>query len=279
MRSIIPRPILLVLTLALVVGVISFIELRLDAEPADVQANPQSDRQENSDSITANEDGKPGVEERRDQAASDSAKSLSEDAEDRMSPEEDNPETTEERIARKEAEFSRAEEIVAPSGFINTNDFSINEARGEKVVLLDFWTYTCFNCQNTQPYINRWHEKYADDGLRIVGVHTPEFGFEREYANVEQAVREAGIRYPVVLDNSYATWDAYDQRYWPAWYLIDADGFIRYKHFGEGAYGETEAKIQELLAERNRIGNQARPDIISRRDRRGESSGGEDSGS
>ncbi|MDQ3238480.1 MAG: redoxin domain-containing protein [Actinomycetota bacterium] len=279
MRSIIPRPILLVLTLALVVGVISFIELRLDAEPADVQANPQSDRQENSDSITANEDGKPGVEERRDQAASDSAKSLSEDAEDRMSPEEDNPEATADRIARKEAEFSRAEEIVAPSGFINTNDFSINEARGEKVVLLDFWTYTCFNCQNTQPYINRWHEKYADDGLRIVGVHTPEFGFEREYANVEQAVREAGIRYPVVLDNSYATWDAYDQRYWPAWYLIDADGFIRYKHFGEGAYGETEAKIQELLAERNRIGNQARPDIISRRDRRGESSGGEDSGS
>ncbi|MDQ3566838.1 MAG: redoxin domain-containing protein [Actinomycetota bacterium] len=255
MRSIIPRPILFVLTLALVVGVISFIELRLDAEPADVQANPQSDRQENSDSITANEDGKPGVEERRDQAASDSAKSLSEDAEDRMSPEEDNPEATADRIARKEAEFSRAEEIVAPSGFINADDVSINEARGEKVVLLDFWTYTCFNCQNTQPYINRWHQKYADDGLRIVGVHTPEFGFEREYANVEQAVREAGIQYPVVLDNSYATWDAYDQRYWPAWYLIDADGFIRYKHFGEGAYGETEAKIQELLAEKDRIQN------------------------
>jgi thiol-disulfide isomerase/thioredoxin len=255
MRSIIPRPILFVLTLALVVGVISFIELRLDEEPADVQANPQSDRQENSDSITANEDGKPGVEERRDQAASDSAKSLSEDAEDRMSPEEDNPEATADRIARKEAEFSRAEEIVAPSGFINADDVSINEARGEKVVLLDFWTYTCFNCQNTQPYINRWHQKYADDGLRIVGVHTPEFGFEREYANVEQAVREAGIQYPVVLDNSYATWDAYDQRYWPAWYLIDADGFIRYKHFGEGAYGETEAKIQELLAEKDRIQN------------------------
>ncbi|MBA3389745.1 MAG: redoxin domain-containing protein [Rubrobacter sp.] len=172
-----------------------------------------------------------------------------------MSPEEDNPEATADRIARKEAEFSRAEEIVAPSGFINTDDVSINEARGEKVVLLDFWTYTCFNCQNTQPYINRWHQKYADDGLRIVGVHTPEFGFEREYANVEQAVREAGIRYPVVLDNSYATWDAYDQRYWPAWYLIDADGFIRYKHFGEGAYGETEAKIQELLAEKDRIQN------------------------
>ena len=169
-----------------------------------------------------------------------------------MAPE-DNTEEVADRIARKEAEFSRAEEIVAPSGFINTDDVSIKEARGEAVVLLDFWTYTCYNCQNTQPYINRWHEKYADDGLRIVGVHTPEFGFEKEYANVETAVGEAGIEYPVVLDNAYATWNAYDNRFWPAIYLIDADGFVRYKHFGEGAYGETEAKIEDLLAERDRI--------------------------
>jgi hypothetical protein len=83
--------------------------------------------------------------------------------------------------------------------------------------------------------------------------HTPEFGFEREYSNVEAAVREAGIEYPVVLDNAYATWDAYDNRYWPAIYLNDADGFVRYKHFGEGAYGETEKKIEELLAEKGRI--------------------------
>jgi len=166
-----------------------------------------------------------------------------------------NPEAKDERIARKEKEFDRAEEIAAPSGFINADDVSINAARGEKVILLDFWTYSCINCQHTQPYINRWHERYADDRLQVVGVHTPEFGFEKEYANVEQAVREAGIEYPVVLDNSYATWNAYDQRYWPAMYLIDADGFIRYRHFGEGAYGETEAKIRELLAERDRLQN------------------------
>lgn len=144
------------------------------------------------------------------------------------------------------------EEIVAPAGFINTDGVSIKEARGEKVVLVDFWTYTCYNCQNTQPYLNAWHEEYADDGFLIIGVHTPEFGFERDPANVERAVREAGIEYPVVLDNGYATCNAYDQRYWPAMYLIDADGFVRYKHFGEGAYEETETKIRELLAEKDR---------------------------
>jgi len=159
---------------------------------------------------------------------------------------------SEERIERKEAEFQRAEEIVAPTGFINTEGVSINEARGEKVVLVDFWTYACYNCQNMQPHLNAWHEEYADDGLLIIGVHTPEFGFEREPANVEQAVREAGIEYPVVLDNNYATWSAYDQRYWPAMYLIDTDGFVRHKHIGEGAYEETEAKIRELLAEKDR---------------------------
>jgi len=159
MRSIIPRPVLLALTLALVVGVIAFIELRLDAAGTAnprATANPQTAGQENSDTTTANQASEPGVEERRDQAqgpsgdagdqrASDSMESPSEDAGDRMAPE-DNPEATEERISRKEAEFSRAEEIVAPTGFINTDDVSINEARGEKVVLLDFWTYTCYNC-------------------------------------------------------------------------------------------------------------------------------------
>jgi thiol-disulfide isomerase/thioredoxin len=136
---------------------------------------------------------------------------------------------------------------------VNADGFSVREAAGEKVVLLEFWTYTCFNCQNVQPHLNAWHNEYADDGLQVVGVHTPEFGFEREYANGEAAVREAGIEYPVVLDNAYATWNAYDNRYWPAIYLIDTDGFVRYKHFGEGAYGQTQEKIEELLAERDRI--------------------------
>jgi thiol-disulfide isomerase/thioredoxin len=140
-----------------------------------------------------------------------------------------------ERIARKEDEYQRAEEISAPSGFVNADDFSLREAAGENVVLVEFWTYTCFNCQNVQRHINSWHDAYAGEGLQVVGVHTPEFGFEREYANVRSAVREAGIEYPVVLDNAYATWDAYHNRYWPAIYLVNADGFVRYKHFGEGA--------------------------------------------
>lgn len=135
---------------------------------------------------------------------------------------------------------------------MNANGFSVKEAAGEKVVLLEFWTYTCFNCQNVQPYMNAWHEEYADDGLQVVGVHAPEFGFERDYASVAAAVAEAGIRYPVVLDNAYGTWNAYDNRFWPAMYLIDSDGFVRYRHFGEGAYEQTEKKIQDLLAEKDR---------------------------
>jgi thiol-disulfide isomerase/thioredoxin len=93
----------------------------------------------------------------------------------------------------------------------------------------------CSNCKNTQPYLNAWHEKHEDDGLLIIGVHKPEFEFEKDPTNVERAVEKANIRYPVVLDNNYATWNAYEQHYWSAWYLIDAYGFIRYQHFGEGA--------------------------------------------
>ncbi|MBA2345973.1 MAG: redoxin domain-containing protein [Rubrobacter sp.] len=260
MRSMIPRPFLLVLTLVLVVGAIAFIELRLDAAgTVETQASA------NDSPNAADQSGQPEAKQMRGQAeeprkgagdrgTADQANSASEDTRDHTS---SNPEAKGARISRsisrKENEFDLAGEIVAPTGFINADNVSIKQARGEKVILLDFWTYSCINCQNTQPYINRWHERYADDGLMVVGVHTPEFGFEKEYANVEQAVREAGIEYPVVLDNSYATWNAYDQRYWPAMYLIDADGFIRYRHFGEGAYGEMEAKIRELLAEKDRL--------------------------
>ena len=110
-----------------------------------------------------------------------------------------------------------------------------------------------FNCQNAQPHINALYEKYRDDGLQVIGVHTPEFGFEKDVSNVREAVGQANIEYPIVLDNNDAIWNAYGQRFWPAWYLIDADCFIPYGHFGEGAYGETEKKVQELLAERDRI--------------------------
>jgi thiol-disulfide isomerase/thioredoxin len=117
------------------------------------------------------------------------------------------------------------------------------------VVLVDFWDYTCVNCLATLPYLRGWHARYHDLGFRIVGVHAPEFDFARSIANVERAIRELDITWPVALDNDYRTWQAYANRYWPAKYLADARGYLRYYHFGEGAYGETEAAIQALLHE------------------------------
>jgi thiol-disulfide isomerase/thioredoxin len=232
MRLLAPRPVSLALTLLLIVGAIAFIELRLDATGTDTTADPTSVGGRN---VPADDPPRK--------------------VEDQTAPERDEGESAAERIVRKEAEFERAKEIVAPTGFINTEGVSIMEAAGERVVLLEFWTYSCYNCQNTHPYVNAWHEEYEDDGLLVIGVHKPEFEFEKNPASVREAVRQANIEYPVVLDNNDATWDAYDQRYWPARYLIDADGFIRYKHFGEGAYEETEEKIHELLAEKDRIVN------------------------
>ena len=124
------------------------------------------------------------------------------------------------------------------------------------VVLIDFWTYTCINCLRTLPYLRAWDGRYRDRGLTIVGVHTPEFVFEREAENVREAIAANRIRYPVAQDNEFATWNAWGNRYWPAKYLIDARGRVRYAHFGEGAYEETEAAIRALLAEagRDRLG-------------------------
>jgi cytochrome c biogenesis protein CcdA/thiol-disulfide isomerase/thioredoxin len=118
-----------------------------------------------------------------------------------------------------------------------------------RVVLIDFWTYTCINCIRTLPYLRAWDGRYRERGLTIVGVHTPEFTFERDAENVERAIAQNRLRYPVAQDNDYATWDAWGNRYWPAKYLIDARGRVRYAHFGEGAYVETEAAIRALLAE------------------------------
>ena len=129
-----------------------------------------------------------------------------------------------ERIASKEAKYTRAREITGSTGLINTDGVSVKDAAGEKVMLVEFWTYSCFNCQNAQPHINALYERYRDDGLLVVGVHSPEFGFEKDISNVREAVARENIEYPVVLDNNYAIWNAYDQRFWPAWYLIDADG-------------------------------------------------------
>jgi thiol-disulfide isomerase/thioredoxin len=118
-----------------------------------------------------------------------------------------------------------------------------------KVVLVDFWTYSCINCIHTFPHVEGWYERYREDGLVVVGVHTPEFRFEHEAANVQAATGRYGLTYPVALDNDYAVWRAYANRYWPAEYLIDAYGRVRHTHFGEEGYAETEQAIRDLLAE------------------------------
>jgi thiol-disulfide isomerase/thioredoxin len=140
-----------------------------------------------------------------------------------------------------------------PSGFINTDPFKIQDLIGKKVILIDFWTYSCINCQRTLPYVTSWYNKYKDDGLVVIGVHTPEFEFEHDINNVTAATKKFGVKYPVVLDNNYGTWSAYQNQYWPAEYLIDIDGFITHTHFGEGDYDVTEKAIQDALAERAQV--------------------------
>ena len=141
-----------------------------------------------------------------------------------------------------------APELTGIQDWINSDPQTLAQLKG-KVVLIDFWTYSCINCQRTQPYLNKWYDKYKDDGFVIIGAHAPEFAFEKVPANVRQAVNEANIKYPVALDNDFATWNAYKNQFWPAKYLIDKDGQVRYTHFGEGKYDETESAIQTLLKE------------------------------
>jgi thiol-disulfide isomerase/thioredoxin len=138
-----------------------------------------------------------------------------------------------------------------------------------RVVLIDFWTYTCINCIRTLPYLTAWDREYRDDGLTIIGVHSPEFAFEKDAGNVGDAIERYGIRYPVVQDNELATWSAFGNQYWPAKYLIDADGEVRLVHFGEGGYDETETAIRELLAEagHSHLGADAHPGATETADR------------
>lgn len=141
-------------------------------------------------------------------------------------------------------------EIAGIASWLNTpggRALTADDLRG-KVVLIDFWTYSCINCIRTLPYLTAWYDKYADQGLVIIGVHTPEFAFEKDRGNVERALAKYGIRYPVPQDNDYATWNAFGNRYWPAKYLFDGEGRLVYTHFGEGEYEETEARIRGLLA-------------------------------
>ena len=156
------------------------------------------------------------------------------------------------RILAKEEKYPKAVELVEP-GFVNTEPFMLKDHIGKDIIMIDFWTYSCINCQRTLPYITAWHEKYANKGLLIVGIHTPEFAFEEKKENVQRAMQKFSVTYPVVQDNERKTWFAYQNRYWPHKYLIDIDGFIVYDHIGEGNYEETEKKIQELLEERNTV--------------------------
>jgi thiol-disulfide isomerase/thioredoxin len=134
-------------------------------------------------------------------------------------------------------------------GWVNSAPLSTTSLRG-KVVLINFWTYTCINSLRTLPYVKEWSAKYRDSGLVVIGVHTPEFSFEREQPNVEIALREHNVTYPVVMDKNYEIWHAFSNEYWPAFYLVDARGQIRYRHFGEGGYKEMELAIQNLLKEK-----------------------------
>lgn len=144
----------------------------------------------------------------------------------------------------------RAPELPGGLKWLNSPPLRMEQLRG-KVVLIDFWEYTCVNCIRTFPYIKSWHQKYKDKGLTVIGVHTPEFHFAKEEANVAKAVRDFGLDYPHIVDSDYLVWRAYGNRFWPAKYLIDAEGNVRYYHFGEGGYDATEARIQALLKEAN----------------------------
>jgi cytochrome c biogenesis protein CcdA/thiol-disulfide isomerase/thioredoxin len=153
-----------------------------------------------------------------------------------------------------------APELQGIAGWINSQPLSLQALRG-RVVLIDFWTYSCINCLRTLPHVKAWDQAYRDDGLTIIGVHSPEFAFERVPDNVRTAVRKLGIRYPVALDNDFTTWTAYANEYWPAKYLVDRGGRVRYFHFGEGEYDETESMIRRYLGTR---ADGAAPGIVDR---------------
>jgi thiol-disulfide isomerase/thioredoxin len=143
---------------------------------------------------------------------------------------------------------SELSSLAATTEWLNSQPLSAADLRG-KVVLIDFWTYTCINWLRTLPYVRAWAEKYKEHGLVVIGVHAPEFPFEHTIENVRRATRDMHIEYPIAIDNKFEIWSAFDNHYWPALYLLDADGQLRHHHFGEGEYLRTEVMIQQLLAE------------------------------
>jgi thiol-disulfide isomerase/thioredoxin len=167
------------------------------------------------------------------------------------------PETSKSNNAANNAEVSTAAINTASTGqklpefqgisqWLNSNPLTIQDLKGN-VVLIQFWTFSCINCQRTLPYVTKWHGQYASKGLKIIGVHTPEFAFERDANNIKDAIQKHGIMYPVPIDNDFKTWKAYGNEYWPHLYLADHEGNLVYDHIGEGAYEKTEQTIQKLL--------------------------------
>jgi thiol-disulfide isomerase/thioredoxin len=150
--------------------------------------------------------------------------------------------------AHKGSDLSTAPEL-ASGDWINSEPLALKDLRG-RVVLIDFWTFGCYNCRNTLPFIKGWHDRYRDKGLTVVGVHSPEFDYEKKVENLRREVASLEIHYPVVSDNDYKTWDAYNVAAWPTVFLLDKQGRIRWRHVGEGHYDEAERIIQELLAEK-----------------------------
>jgi thiol-disulfide isomerase/thioredoxin len=139
-------------------------------------------------------------------------------------------------------------DLAGATTWLNSPPLSAQALRG-KVVLVDFWTFACINCQRALPYVRAWAEKYKDQGLVVVGVHAPEFAFERKVANVQRAARDLGLTFPIAIDNDFAIWKSFSNQYWPAHYFVDAQGRIRFHHFGEGEYERSEQVIRQLLAE------------------------------
>ena len=158
--------------------------------------------------------------------------------------------TTDDSVINDKTFLRKSPHLQGISGYINTSQQEMDKQLEGKVVLYDFWTYSCINCIRTIPHLTAWDEKYSDEGLVILGIHSPEFEFEKKYENVVFATEKFGIKYPVIQDNDKEIWNDFQNRYWPRKYIADHEGYIRFDHIGEGAYKETEEVIQLLLKER-----------------------------
>jgi thiol-disulfide isomerase/thioredoxin len=164
----------------------------------------------------------------------------------------------------QEARASDLSLLTGATDWLNSRPLALEDLRG-KVVLVNFWTYTCINWLRSYPYVEAWSRKYRDQGLVVIGVHSPEFTFEKDIDNVRQAVRERNIHYPVAVDSDHAIWRAFDNQYWPALYVMDANGRIRHHQFGEGEYEQSERVIQRLLAEAGADGIEDQPVAVDSR--------------